>query len=96
MFMHSVGTLVILPRKLKEAGKQLLGCVTLCCSRGGGGVGVYQAEGPGAPSGEKGGADRGAGGALRRGGNDALLVILLAFYVVHVALYAALDNTSIR
>lgn len=58
-------------------------------------MGVYQTEGSWAPSRKQGGADRGAKGALRGGGDDALLVILLAFDIVQVALYAALHGKGI-
>lgn len=59
-------------------------------------MGINQAEGCWAPSRKQGGADRGAGGPLRGGGDDALLVILLTFDIVHVALYAALQDQDVN
>lgn len=59
-------------------------------------MGVNQAEGCWAPSRKKGRADRGAGGPHRGGGNDALLVILLTFDIIHVALYAALQHQDVK
>ena len=58
--------------------------------------GLQQAHGAWAPSGQSGRAHRRAARALWGGGDDALLIVLLALNIVHIALYAALHAASIR
>ena len=58
--------------------------------------GLQQAHRAWAPSGQKGRAHRGAARALWGGRDDALLIVLLALNIIHIALYAALHKAFTR